>query len=60
MPESGKATEAKGRFEEAVGVLRGDKQLHGKGQNNQSFGKIKQANEKLKAAVDNLKGALNK
>ena len=60
MPAGGKATEAKGRFEEAVGVLRGDKQLRSKGQNNQSLGKIKQANEKLKDGVGNLENSLNK
>jgi len=60
MPESGKATETKGRFEEAAGVLRGDKQQRSKGQDDHFFGELKQANEKLKGAVDDVKDALKK
>jgi len=60
MQESGKTTETKGRFEEAAGVLRGDEQQRSKGQNDQFFGKIKQANEKLKGAAGNIKDAFKK
>jgi uncharacterized protein YjbJ (UPF0337 family) len=60
MQESGKTTETKGRLEEAAGVLRGDEQQRTKGQNDQFFGKLKQANEKLKDAASNVKDAFKK
>lgn len=43
MPKSGKAIEAKGRIEEAAGVLRDNKQQRAKGKADQSSGKLKQA-----------------
>jgi uncharacterized protein YjbJ (UPF0337 family) len=60
MSESGKVTETKGRLEEAAGVLRNDKQQRSKGQNDQLFGKLKQAREKLRGAGADLKGAIKK
>jgi uncharacterized protein YjbJ (UPF0337 family) len=60
MSESGKVTETKGRLEEAAGVLRDDKPQRAKGQNDQTFGKLKQTHEKLSDAAGNVKNALKK
>ena len=56
MSESGKVTATKGRLKEAAGVLRNDKEQRSKGQNDQSFGKLKQVID----AGDDLKDAINK
>jgi uncharacterized protein YjbJ (UPF0337 family) len=60
MSESGKVTETKGRLEEAAGVLRNDKQQRSKGQNDQLFGKLKQAREQLNAVSNDLTDANKK
>lgn len=60
MLKSGKATEVKGRVEEASGMLRGDDEQRAKGKSDQVSGRLKQANEKLKSAAGNVKDALKK
>ena len=52
---SGKSDEVKGRVQEAVGALTGDKKLKLKGKAEQVVGKTKQ---KLARAIDKAKGAL--
>jgi uncharacterized protein YjbJ (UPF0337 family) len=49
---SGTADRAKGRIKEATGVLAGDDKLRREGKVDQAVGKVKDAAEKAKSAVE--------
>ncbi len=54
---SGKLDQAKGRVEEAAGVLADDKKLKQQGKMDQAVGKVKDASEKL---VDKVKDTVKR
>lgn len=58
--QSGRGTEAKGRLKEAAGAVTGDDETRDEGRKDQAEGKLRQAGEKAKDAVGDVKDALKR
>ncbi len=60
MSDGGKIDELKGRAKEAAGAASDNDELRDAGRKDQAQGKLRQAGEKAKDAIDDVKDALKK